>query len=81
VAPRQRLAGASTSQAVVAPVGQPPESDPPEAPETPAEEAEQAQALTELCAEAGLAHEGLNTPEEMTLDRELQQSCAESGVG
>jgi hypothetical protein len=52
--------------------------EPPEPLETPAEEAEQAAAVRELCA-APLTQEGINTPEELALDRELQQSCAESG--
>jgi hypothetical protein len=81
VAPRQPPAAAPAPQASGAPVNAQFEGETPEPPETPAEEAEQAQGALELCAGAGLAREGVNTPEEVALDRELEQSCVESGAG
>jgi hypothetical protein len=55
------------------------EDERPDPPATSGEEAEQAAAVRELCA-ASLGQEGINTPEELALNRELQQSCAEYGA-
>ena len=81
-----RLAGLGPRPSAAIPTAQPSaspsvpavEEEPPDPPETSAEEGEQAAAVRELCADP-LSQEAINTPEELALDHELQQSCAESG--
>jgi len=68
-------------QAPATPALEPADGEPQPPAETPTEEAEQAEGVRELCADAGLASAGVNTPEELALDYELRQSCAESGLG
>jgi hypothetical protein len=81
VIPSEPVSPTAAAQASGAPVNPPLESETPEPAETPAEEAELAPGARELCTGAGLTREGVNTPEEVALDRELEQSCAESGSG
>jgi hypothetical protein len=75
---REPPAPTRAPQAPTAPAVEPVEGEPPPSPENPTEEAELAEGARELCADAGLAREGVNTAEEIALDRELQQACAES---